>query len=113
MRGVDRGVGARDRRIAFERAAVALDGYGTEIETWTLYARAFAEVRYGTGQERREAAQESATLTATFRVPATPRTRALTPKDRILFDGAVWDIRSVAPFERGDVDVTAVRRADG
>ncbi len=74
---------------------------------------AFAEVKFGTGAERREAAQESASAPATFRVLRTDLTAVVTPKDRIVFDSSYWDITSAVPlgFNEG-VEITAVRRTD-
>ena len=108
--------------IALERRGTATDDLGTEVGTWTLLARTRAQVSYGTGQERRQAAQEQASMTATFRVRRSSVTAALAPLgDRVRFDPSAtlpadpipadfpaWDITSVAPFERDAIDITAV-----
>jgi SPP1 family predicted phage head-tail adaptor len=103
------GAGQRDRKIVFERNAPAFDGYGGEVENWSTLETAWADVRYGTGQERREAAKESASVTATFQVLATSGTRSLTAVDRINFNG-IWDIVSAVPNGRAFIDVTAIRQ---
>lgn len=103
--------GKRDRLVIFERATVATDAYGGETQTWGEYHRAYAEVRWGTGQERREAAQERASVAATFQVLANSFTRALTPGDRLTLDGVAYDITSAVPNGRAHIDVTGVRSA--
>lgn len=104
--------GTRNRKIVIERyGVVSTDDYGGDVLDWTAYATAFAQVIFGTGAERREAAQESATAPATFRVLATTKTRAVTVKDRISFDGSLWDITSVVPLGLNEgVEITAVRK---
>src|SRR3546814_10196991 len=87
------------------------DLYGHGEKTWTDYCTEWAAVNFGTGQERREAAQESASVSATFHVLRNSKTAALTVQDRISFEGAVWDITSAVPsreFNAG-MDITAVR----
>lgn len=108
------GAGARNRRITFQRFSASADDYGGETQSWTDYATAFASVSYGTGLERRQAAQESASIAATFRVLRNPLTAALSTRDRISFDGGTWDITSVAPTPELNrhLDVTATRAAD-
>lgn len=105
--------GPRNRKIRIERFVTTQNAYNEDIETWLEHCSAFAEVKFGTGTERREAAQESATAPATFRVLHTPFTSVVTGKDRIVFDGSFWDISSAVPlgFNEG-VEITAVRRAD-
>lgn len=104
--------GVRDRLISFERATTTTDDYGDEVETWAEQATAWAKVLFGTGQERREAAQESASQVASFLVNWTPTLAQIGTTDRIQFDSAAWDITSVAPVGRHDeLHITAVRSA--
>lgn len=100
-------------RITIERATVTTDDYGGEASTWAELVTLSAQVSNGTGQERREAAQESATVAATFRVRHSGITEGITTTDRIRFDGAAWDIVSNVrvPNERQARDITATRQA--
>src|SRR3546814_6494216 len=103
----------RNRKIIIERFTATTDDYGHGEKTWTDYCTEWAAVNFGTGQERREAAQESASVSATFHVLRNSKTAALTVQDRISFEGAVWDITSAVPsreFNAG-MDITAVRAA--
>ncbi len=102
--------GKRNRRVTFERATVTTDDYGAEVPTWADYAEAWAEVLFGTGQERREAAQEAGGQAATFIVPWSPSLAAVALTDRIQALSATWDITSIAPVGLNkELHFTAVR----
>lgn len=104
------GAGELDRRIRFERQGPPIDdGTTRQPGDWAEWCKAWAKVNYGRGDERRAAAQENAGVPATFRVRASTETDAVTVKDRIVFDGAAWDITSNVPFGRFFRDVTAKR----
>jgi SPP1 family predicted phage head-tail adaptor len=105
--------GKRRDRITFKRASIDTDDYGGEIETWAELGKRWAWIIYGTGQERRDAAQLQATVPATFNVPRDTLTQTIKPKDQIEFDGSIWNITG-APIrskELDGVDITAVREA--
>lgn len=87
--------GPRSRLIIIQRFDVTgVDDYGQPERAWVEYCRAWASVSFGTAQERREAAQTQASMTATFSVLANPMTSAASVQDRISFDGGFWDITS-------------------
>lgn len=91
--------GTRNRRITFLRPDTNTDVYGGEIEAPgpDQLASEFAKVLFGTGQERREAAQETADQAATFICVWSPKLDAVKITDRIGFDAAEWDITNIAP----------------
>lgn len=100
--------------IAFIAGAASTDEYGTEVIDWddlTTLATVTARVRFGTAQEKREAAQESASQTATFECLRTPTLDAVTLKNRISFDGSQWDINERAPLDRKTIRFTGIRLA--
>jgi SPP1 family predicted phage head-tail adaptor len=101
--------GQRDRLVTFQRATVTSDDYGGETPAWGTLARAWVRVRYGTGQERREAAQERADQAATFEAEWSPELATVVVTDRIESDGEIWDITSVAPLGHKEIHFTAVR----
>jgi SPP1 family predicted phage head-tail adaptor len=104
--------GPRNRLITIERAAMVTDAYGGETPTWEEHVRAYAYVSFGTGQERREAAQETAGAAATFRTLWTPTLAAVKVTDRISFDGSAWDISSAVPLGLNEgMEFTATRAA--
>ncbi len=104
-------LGKMDRQIVVERRTVVLDDYGGEVETWAEICRPWAQIAYGTGSERRVAAQESAVQSASFRIRANPITAGIGAVDRIAFDGGYWDIAGNVPFQRDRRDITATRSA--
>lgn len=102
--------GKRNRRITIERAVVVTDDYGGETSTWANHTEAWAEVLFGTGQERRGAAQEAGSQAATFIVLWTPILAALKLTDRIQAFGVAWDIQSIAPVGLNEeIHLTATR----
>jgi SPP1 family predicted phage head-tail adaptor len=102
--------GRRDRLIRFERATTVTDDNGFEQPAWAELERAWANINFGRGEERRGASRENVEITATFRVLTTANVRGLTPKDRLVTeeDGRVWDITSAVPFGHAEYDVTAI-----
>lgn len=104
--------GRRETEIEFQRATTTQDDYGEEVSTWTTVGTEWADVNWGRGDERRQAAMEQGSQPATFNVLENPMTRAVSVKDRIVLDGQNWDITSSVPGKRrGDRDITAVRAA--
>lgn len=101
--------GQFDRLITVQRAAVTTDDYGGEASTWADLEQAWARVRFGQAQEKREAAQEGGVQSATFEVVPTNALLTVTLRDRILFDGSEWDITEAAPLERNLLRFTATR----
>lgn len=111
-----------DRKVRIERRTVGRDAHGGEEETFDLLAVRSVWIVFGSGQERREAAQERATQAATVRMRRCSITATLTPADRLAFDPARqstsavdaprWDIVSVAPMGRDAIEVAVVRSDD-
>lgn len=101
----------RDTLVTLQRFTSVTDAYGGETETWTDLGNEKAQIFYGRGDERRSAAMEQGRQPATFKMISNSRTRGLTVRDRIVLDGANWDIEGVAFPSRKDVEVTAVRAA--
>ncbi len=117
MRSVAYGVGVtipageRTTRATFERGTASTDDYGGETLVWASVTMAWAKVLYGTGAERRQAAQESADQPVTIMVNWTPPLATVGPKDRVSFDGFAWDITGI-PARVGlndEIHLTAIR----
>jgi SPP1 family predicted phage head-tail adaptor len=107
------GAGDRNYRVVFQRATTIDDDLGQPIETWADYVVTTARVRFGTAQEQRQAAQESASQTATFECLRTSKVASVTLLDRIIFDGSYWDLAGRAPLDRQTVSFTAIRSLEG
>jgi SPP1 family predicted phage head-tail adaptor len=101
--------GQRTELIVFQRSTPTEDESGGQTLTWATYATRRARVRFGTAQEKREAAQEGGLQTATFECVSSPTLRAVTLKDRISYIGASWDIVETAPLDRQTIRFTATR----
>lgn len=99
----------RDQLIIFERATVTEDGYGGETSVWATYATRKAHVRFGTAQEKREAAQEGGVQTASFFCVRSAELDAVTLEDRINYLGSSWDITENAPLDRSEIRFTGTR----
>jgi SPP1 family predicted phage head-tail adaptor len=105
--------GPRNRLITIQRATVVTDDFGGETPTWAAWTTAWAEVLFGTGSERREAAQEYGSAAATFRVLHNTKTAAVKVTDRIVFDGSNWDVVGNVPSRalNDGREITAIRAA--
>lgn len=100
-------------RVTIQRYTVSTDPLGGEIKAWADLAARWSDISFGTGRERREAAQEAASVPATFLMRHDSLTATITPADRLRYGGADWDITSVVPSRKfaAALDITAVRRA--
>lgn len=103
--------GLRTELIVFERFTTTANNYNEKVESWAEYARRRARVRFGTAQEKREAAKETASQTATFECVRSADLDAVTTKDRILYLADHWDITASEPLDRKTIRFTAVRSA--
>jgi SPP1 family predicted phage head-tail adaptor len=103
--------GRRRFLVSFSRLGGGQDESGQEVDNnWAETGKEWADVLYGSGQERREAAMEQGSQAAVFRVPDNDFTRSVKTKDRITHDGADWDITGIVPFEtKGEREFTGVR----
>lgn len=108
--------GELDRRIELQTATRTKNAVGEAVASWAPMAPArWAKVSYGSGAERREAAVEDNSLAATFQLhwsAAIWALRADTGAARIIFDGWIWDLKSIAGSRRDGLSLTAVTRFD-
>lgn len=103
--------GQRESLITFEHGSPTTDDHGGETVGWSPLTTAYARIKYGTGQERREAAQEMAVQAATFECDWNPTLAAVAINDRITFDSEAWDIISKAPLGHKEIHFAAIRSA--
>jgi hypothetical protein len=102
--------GQFDRLVTFKQATTTTNDDGEEIASGsTTLAEAWARVRFGTGQEKRQAAQESGVQSATFEVIPTPALMAVPLTATIEYDGSDWDLTEKADLERNLMRFTATR----
>lgn len=100
-----------DQKVSLQRYTSVPDEYGEEVQTWTDLGDERAKKFQGRGDERRTAAREQGTKVATFMMHSNSRTRGLLVRDRIVHDGANWDITDVSDDtpQRGFLEATATR----
>jgi head-tail adaptor len=105
--------GERPHLIRIQRATIAGDNYGGGAKTWHDHTTGWAKISYGTGAERREAAQENASQAATFMFDWNPTLAAVLTTDRLYVFDTVWDITSRAIIGGNrEVHLTAVANLD-
>ncbi|APZ51230.1 phage head closure protein [Salipiger abyssi] len=103
------GAGALRERVTFQRKTSdgpttpggptdpfnnPIDGLGNSTGEFRDLFSVKADIREAPGKERIAAGQLESTRLATIRVWAETRTRGVTPADRLVARGAVWNIRS-------------------
>lgn len=99
----------RTELIVIQRATFTTNDNNEQIPTWADYATRRARVRFGTAQEKREAAQEAGAQTATFECVRSSTLDAVTLKDRISYLNSFWDIVENAPLDRATIRFTGTR----
>ena len=101
----------RDPLITLARVSITKNEHDEEVEGFAPVGTEWANVIYGKGSERRQAAMEQASQPATFYVDDNALTRSITTADRIELDGQ-WDIEGNVPsLNRVEREITAVRNA--
>jgi head-tail adaptor len=104
--------GERNCAITFIAAATSTNDYNETVEDWahpTTLASVTAQVIFGSGQEKREAAQQAAQQTASFVCYRSSTLDAVPMTARITFDGSQWGITVREPLDRYSIRFTAIR----
>lgn len=105
--------GDLDRRLRIERAVLTRDGFGEEIAVWGLLAGVWAGKRDVSDRERIASAEVAAEITTRFVIRWSPDVADVNPKDRIVFDGRIFDISGVKEIGRREgLEVSAAARAE-
>lgn len=101
--------GQRFHLVTIQSATKSVNEHGDEIPTWGNVATAYAAVLYGTGQERRQAAQENAFQAATFNFEWNPTVAGIKPAWRLFCFDTPWDVISAVVIGANkEVHVTAI-----
>ncbi len=110
------GAGKLDRRIVIERATHAQDASGQPIPTWNTLTTVWASRVDMSDKEQFQSGQELNTRVTRFMVRHTSDTKTVTAKDRISYEGDIYDILGVKETSDGRqrfIEVTAnVRNTD-
>jgi SPP1 family predicted phage head-tail adaptor len=108
-----------DRRIVLQRfAVVGKNEFNEDIEDWAELATVWARRRDASDSQKIEfmaAGQTGSFIVSRFTIRSSLVTRSVTPVDRIIHDGKVWDIKGVKEADEGRhrfLEITASRDAD-
>ncbi len=105
--------GKRDRLVTIERKSATLDDYGGEIEGWAPLIKIWSSAAPVRDSERWQAGELAAHITMRFVLPWNALTSTIDPRDRIVFDGVIFDIAGVKEIGRREgVEISAAARAD-
>ncbi len=106
--------GQLDRRIDLLRSTISYDAFNSPIETWTTLATVWASRRDISDGERFQAGQMNASRMTRFQIRWSNLVKTLSPKDRLQFEGVVYDIMATKELNRHEgIEITASSRADG
>ena len=103
--------GELDRRIGILRATTTQDAFNAAIETWSEVLSVWASKEDVSDGERFRAGGLSASRLTRFQVRWSAAANEITPKDRISFDGLLYDILAVKELDRRNgIEITAATR---
>lgn len=101
--------GQRDKRVTIERFTSTRDEYNEPVEQWSVVGTRWTAIFYGKGEERRQAAVEEGKQSASFVMLADSITKTISVRDRLFYAGDAWDIVSVSPVGRAEIEFIGVR----
>lgn len=81
-------------RVDIQSPSSTQDAIGQPLSTWTLFASAWADVRWVSGIETIKAGAVSSTVKASVRIRAG---LAVTPAMRVLVDSVAYQVQAVLP----------------
>ena len=107
------GSGSLNRRVTFQRATVTVDSYGGEVETWNTLASVWMHRRDVSAGESYKAQEVGGQLSIRFTIRYSSDVATLNPRDRALYEGAVYNITGVRETKRNRwMEVDAVIQPD-
>lgn len=105
--------GKLDRRVTIQRYGISYNGNNEPIEAWTDLDTVWASVEYASDGEKVRAASVGATISVRFQVRYSSTVRDVNPKDRVSFEGKLFDIAGVKELARREgLEISAAAQAD-
>jgi SPP1 family predicted phage head-tail adaptor len=96
-------IGKSDRRITIERATETTNGYGEKVATWATLITVWAELTKTTNaRESISDRQDTATKQLAFKIRSSTDSRAVSTKDRVVYDSKHFDIIGIEEIGRND-----------
>jgi SPP1 family predicted phage head-tail adaptor len=91
-------IGRRDARITIERATESVDAQGSVTQTWATLATVWAHAQTMSGKESTNGSARDASAEQVFSVRYQSALDDLNPRDRISWNGFIYDITSALPL---------------
>lgn len=107
--------GELDRRITIERYVETRGDFNEPIMTWEPLVTVWCAKRDASAGESYRAQSVSAQITTRFTIRYSSQVADVNPKDRIIYEGRVYNItavREAAEGRRVALEIDAVARAD-
>jgi SPP1 family predicted phage head-tail adaptor len=105
--------GSLDRRITIQRVTTAPNEFNEPIETWRDLVTVFASKQDISDAERWSAGAIGAEITTRFQIRYSSQLAALDNRDRVIFDGRVFDIAGVKEIgRRKGLEITAAAKSE-
>lgn len=109
------GAGELDVIVTIERYTATTGSLNEQVKVWSEFAEVHAKCRYVSDGEQLAANQQSAHARARLKVRHSSDTASVNAKDRLQFDGRIWNIVGNIPLDQGRNrwrQITAVCEAD-
>jgi SPP1 family predicted phage head-tail adaptor len=107
------GSGDMNRRVTLQRATVTFDDFGSEVETWGTLASVWVNRKDVSAAESFRAQEVGAELSTRFRIRYSTNVADLNPRDRLIYNGLVYQITGVRESKRNRwLEVDCVVRPD-
>jgi SPP1 family predicted phage head-tail adaptor len=107
------GSGSLNRRATLQRATVTRNDFNEEIETWNTLASVWINRRDASANEAYRAQEVGAQISTRFTIRYSSDVDDLNPRDRLLYDGTVYNITGVRETQRNRwLEVDCVARPD-
>ncbi len=108
-------IGEKDARILIQRPTDVIDGQGSVTQTWASLASCWAKTKPTASAETANGNERSASAGMAFTVRYQSLLEDLTTKDRVNWDGMLYDILTADPMPPArpvEIQITARRKAD-
>lgn len=94
------GAGSLDRRVTFQRATVAANGFNEPVETWAELTTVYTYRRDASAAEAYRAQEVGADISSRFKVRYSELLADLNPRDRLIWAGRIYNITAVREVQR-------------
>jgi SPP1 family predicted phage head-tail adaptor len=92
--------GTLNWRIQVQRVEIQANEFNEPVETWVDLVSVWAERKEVSARERLAAQQVGAELTTRFTIRYSSQTKDINPRDRIVFDGNIYNITATRNIDR-------------